>query len=176
MDLLYIVAAQEKNGPHFVGDLREVYWGSIAFFVVAGLLIWKVGPIVKEALADRTSRIEQELNEAKQARAEAEAALTSSSADLPDLADEEERIRVEAATTAQKLKVDLVARAEAEAESTRERGRAEVANRKRQAQADLAAEISELTRRGAEAVVVDGLDPKAQNQLIENYINEVGQM
>ncbi len=68
------------------------------------------------------------------------------------------------------------ARAEAEAEAVRERGRSDVANRKRQAQADLAAEISAMTRNSAEALVKEGLDGGSQSELIETYINQVGQM
>jgi len=49
-----------------------------------------------------------------------------------------------------------------------------VANRRRQAQADLAAEVSLMTRSSAEAVVREGLDSGAQSELIESYINQVG--
>jgi F0F1-type ATP synthase membrane subunit b/b' len=51
-----------------------------------------------------------------------------------------------------------------------------VANLKRQAQADLAAEISSMTRNTAEAVVKEGLDGSSQSELIENYINQVSGM
>lgn len=176
MSTLHLFAAEEPNGYQLAGDINEVIWGSIAFFIVAGLIIWKAGPLIAEAMRDRTARIEAELDEAKSQRAEAEAALTASSAELPDVGAEETKIRSEALTTAIKLKEDLLIRAEAEAEAVRERGRTDVTNRKRQAQADLAAEISRMTRETAEAVVLDGLDGASQSDLIENYINEVSQL
>jgi F0F1-type ATP synthase membrane subunit b/b' len=89
---------------------------------------------------------------------------------------EEAKIRSEAQATAVKLKEDLIAKAETEAEAVRERGRNDVANRKRQAQADLAGEVSQMTRNTAEAVVLDGLDGNSQSDLIETYINQVSQM
>lgn len=176
MSLLNLFAAEEPNGVHLAGDINEVYWGSLAFFVVVGLVVWRVGPTIAKAMQDRTDRIEAQLAEARAGRAEAEAALTASSAELPDLEEEEAKIRSEALTTAAKLKEDLQNRAEAEAEAVRERGRNDVANRKRQAQADLAAEISKMTRDTAEAVVLDRLDGTSQSDLIENYINQVSQM
>ncbi len=176
MSILYLIAADKPNGRHIPGDVNEVYWGSIAFFIVLGLIIWKVLPSIRQAMADRTAGIEAELAEASAARAEAEAALNASSQEMPDVSAEEDRIRSEAQATAAKLREDLIARAEAEAEAIRERGRNDVANRKRQAEADLAAEVGNMTRGSARAVVLEGLDDAAQGDLIETYINQVSQM
>ncbi len=176
MSLLYVLAAEEPNGRHIPGDVNEVYWGTAAFLVLMALIIWKGLPLIRQSLSDRTTRIEAELADAKAARHEAEQALTASTSDLPDVGMEEAKIRSEAQETAVKLKEDLIAKAEAEAEAIRERGRNDVANRKRQAQADLAGEVSRMTRNTAEAVVLDGLDGNSQTDLIENYINQVSQM
>jgi F-type H+-transporting ATPase subunit b len=176
MDFVYHVAAEGPNGVHLASDINEVIWGSIAFFIVAGLIVWKAGPLIAAAMRDRTARIEAELDEAKAARTAAEAALQESSADLPDVSAEEARIRAEAEATAEKLKADLIAKAEADAEAIRERGRSDVTNRRRQAQADLGAEVSRLTRTSAEAVVRQGLDGSSQSDLIESYINQVSEM
>jgi F-type H+-transporting ATPase subunit b len=172
---VYVIAA-EGNGYQLAHDIREVIWGSIAFFIVAGLIIWKGGPAIKKAMADRTARIETELAEAKSRREAAEAALNASTSDLPDVSEEEDRIRAEAHETAARLKTDLIAKAEAEAEGVRERGKTDVANRKRQARADLQEEIAEATRRAAEDMVKADLDTSAQSDLIESYINQVSQM
>ncbi len=173
---LFLLGAEEPNGVHLAGDKNEIYWGSVAFFIVLGLIIWKAVPLITQAMRDRTARIEAELSEAKAARAEAERALTASSAELPDVGAEEAKIKREALATAAKLKEDLVAKAEAEAEAVRERGRSDVVNRKRQAQADLSAEIAEMTKNSAQAVVMSGLNDDSQSELIENYINQVSQM
>lgn len=176
MGFMYQLAAEGPNGLHWPADINEVYWGTVAFLLIVGVAVWKAGPSVAQSMRDRTARIEAELAEAKEARAEAEAALRNTSEELPDVSAEEARIRAEAETTAQKLKADLVAKAEAEAEAVRERGRADIENRKRQAQADLAAEVSRLTRSSAEAVVRQGLDASSQSDLIEGYINQVSEM
>jgi F-type H+-transporting ATPase subunit b len=173
--MAYIVAA-EGNGYHFAHDIREVVWGSFAFFIVFGLVMWKGWPGIKRATEGRTNRIEAELAEARSRREAAEAALNASTSDLPDVGTESQRIRDEAHTTAARLKADLIAKAEAEAEAIRERGKSDVANRKRQARADLQAEIGEATRRTAEDLVRADLDAAAQSDLIESYINQVSQV
>ena len=174
MNLLFILAA--GNGRHIAHDPLEVVWGSAAFFIVVGLIWWKAAPAIRRGLASRTERIETELAEARSRRDAAEAALNASTSDLPDLSEEEARIRAEAEETATRLKADLIAKAEAEAEDVRERGKADVANRKRQARADLQAEIADAARKAAEDMVRSDLDAGAQSNLIDAYIDEVRQM
>ncbi|MDH3300151.1 MAG: hypothetical protein OES24_06555 [Acidimicrobiia bacterium] len=175
MSFINLLAA-EGNGYHFAHDIKEVYWGSAAFFIVVGLVWWKAAPAIRKGLASRTERIEAELAEARSRREAAEAALNASTSELPDLSAEETRIRAEAEETAARLKADLIAKAEAEAEGVRERGKADVANRKRQARADVQAEIADAARRAAEDMVRSDLDADAQADLIDAYINQVRQM
>ncbi len=178
--LLAIFAAEggvhHENGVHLAGDTNEVIWGSIAFFVLIGLIIWKGGPAIKKMFNSRTERIRAELADAQAQRAEAEAALSASTSDLPDVSAEEARIRAEATETASQLKVDLKAKAEADAAALVERAGADVENMKRQAMADLQAEVAGITRNATEEVVAASLDDAAQADLIENYITQVGQL
>ncbi len=174
--MLNLIAADAPNGVHLAGDINEVIWGSIAFFVVVGLLAKLAGPAMLKGFRGRTERIEAELADAKAERAAAEAALTTSTSDLPDLSVEEDRIRAEATETAARVKADLIAKAQAEADDVRARGAQEVENYRRQSIADLTSEMSELTKNSAEAVVVESLDASAQGDLIESYIAQVEQL
>lgn len=170
------VVVHHDNGVHLAGDMKEVYWGSSAFIVLVALIAWKFGPAIKKMVASRPERIEAELEAAKAARTEAEAALNASTADLPDVGAEEVRIRDEALETASRLKVDMAAKADADAEALKARGVTDVANMKRQALTDLQDEVATITRDATEAIVTEGLDEAAHAELIENYINQVGQL
>ncbi|MEM7337311.1 MAG: F0F1 ATP synthase subunit B [Actinomycetota bacterium] len=171
-----LLAADEPNGVHLPADILEVYWGTAAFLVVMFLLVRFAGPPLMRMFRSRTERIEQELADAAAARDEAEAALTASSADLPDVSVEEARIREDAVETAAKLKADLIAKAQSDADDIRTRGTAEVENYRRQAIADLTAEMSRLTKESAEAVVVENLDDSTHADLIDSYIDQVQQL
>ncbi len=171
-----IIGADAPNGFFLPGDVKEFWWGTAAFLVLVGLIVWKGGDAIKASMAARTERIRTELAEAKAERDAAEAALNQSTDDLPDLGQEEARIRREAEETATKLKADLIAKAKADADAIVARGAADVENRKRQAQAEIATSVADSTRRSAEAVVRESMDDQAQIDLIEKYINEVGQL
>lgn len=173
--MLNLFAAEGPNGLQLASDINEVIWGSIAFFVLIGLIVWKAGPAIKGMITGRTERIESELETARAERAEAEAALSASTADLPDVSAEEDRIRAEAQETAERLKVDLKAKAESDAAALRSRGTADVETMKRQAMADIQEEVARVARDATEVVVSESLDDSAHADLIDAYINQVSQ-
>ncbi len=171
--LLPIFAAEGPNGPQLAADINEVYWGSLAFFVIVGILVWKAGPAIVKAMNGRTDRIQREFDEAMLARTEAESVLSATSEGAPDIAAETKRIAEEAAQTATRLRVDTAARARAEAEAMKERATLDIQNQTRQALADLREEISSLTKTATEALVAEQLDTNSQSGLIDSYISSL---
>ena len=70
---LFAAEAGAENGAWFPHDMREVFWGSLAFLIVAALL-WKFGKKPgSDYFANRTKAVEETLDGAATARAEAEA-------------------------------------------------------------------------------------------------------
>jgi len=174
--LTSIILAEDPNGVHLAGDIKEVFWGSAAFFVLLGLIIWKAGPKIKELMNARTESIRSELADAEMQRVEAQQALETSAVDLPDVGKERSRIRKEAIESAEKLKVDLNSKAIEEAKAIMAKGKADCENLKRQANADMANEVARLTRETTEAVVINDIDSATHSELIDSYINKVGQL
>lgn len=172
--MLYaIFAAEGPNGRHIPADVLEVYWGSAAFFVLVAAFLWKgLGPM-KAALQGRTDRIKAELADAEAERLAAEEALTAKAADLPDVSEEEARIRTEAQETAARLKSDLASKADRDAEALVTRAKADAANMREQALADLREEVARLSRDAATSVVNESLDDATQTSLIDDYIRQV---
>ncbi len=171
--LLQIFAAEGPNGNFLPADINEVYWGSLAFFVIVGILVWKAGPPTVRALNGRTDRIQREFDEAHAARSDAEAALSATAAHTPDVAAESARILQEAKETASRLRIDTANRARAEAEAMKERATVDIQNQTRQAINDLREEIADLTRKSTEVLVSESLDDTAQRGLIDDYITSV---
>lgn len=172
--MLALLAAEEGNGYWLPHDINEVIWGTIAFVLVIGLLAWKAGPAIKAALAARPARIAAELDAAASNRATAEASFADVKAALADADKERDRIIDEARETATRVGADIVARAHTEATAIKERGTAELASARRQAQADLTAEVSRLALGAAERVVESNLTEATQQSLVESYISQVG--
>lgn len=173
--MLSIFAAEGPNGLQLASDINEVIWGSLAFFVLLALVVWKAGPAIKAAISGRTDQIRNEIAAAEAERSEAEAALTAKSADVPDVSVEQGRIRTEATETAARLKTDMAAKATSDAAALVTRANGDVATQRSQALADMREEVARLTRDATEAVVTDSLDPAVQSDLIDQYISQVGQ-
>ena len=172
--MLALLAAEEGNGYWLPHDINEVIWGTLAFLIVFGMIIWKGGPAIRKALAARPARIKAELDTAASARATAEKSFADVKAALADADKERDRIIAEARETATKVGADIVARAHADAAAIKERGQAEIASARRQAQADLTAEVSRLALGAAEKVVESNLSEATQQALVESYISQVG--
>ena len=168
------VFAAETNGKWLPADLKEVLWGTIAFLIIFGLLWWKAGPPIMKAMRGRTERISDDLDAAVDDKTSAEEERDRIKAALADSDTEAARIVEEARQTADKLRQDLEANAEADAVAIRERAQVDLETTRRQAVADLTAEVSRLALGAAERVVSHNLDDAAQQQLIEKYISQVG--
>ncbi len=176
MDLTNLIAAEGPNGRLFAADILEVIWGSAAFGVLALIFLWKGLPALRKAMKARTESIRSELEEAQNERVTAEKALNKSSEELPDLGQERSRIRKTATEDAERIKTELIAKAKADAQALVERGHADCEQMKSQAQSDLQAEMGRLTRETAEEIVISDMQPQSQSDLIDSYIDKVGQL
>jgi F-type H+-transporting ATPase subunit b len=176
MSQLLLLAAEghEENGFLLSSDINEVIWGSIAFFIVLGLLIKFAGPAIKNGLSSRTERLAKELDDSAAAKAEAQTKLADVQHRIADAGNERQRILGEAAQTAASLKAQLQAKADQDAAELVARATADVEASKSQALADLQAEAAELALGAAEAVVSRNLDAATHADLIESYITQVG--
>lgn len=177
MNEMLILAAKSACGEVNCAHLppwEEVIWGSIAFFLVVGLMWWKGGPALKKAWNGRIERIEGEIDAASDTRAAAEVDLAGVRDSIANADAERQRILDEARTTAANLKAQLVERAQAEAAEIAARAAADVEAAKSQARADLTAEVSGLAVGAAERVVASSLDEDTQRKLVEDYITKVG--
>jgi F-type H+-transporting ATPase subunit b len=154
--------------------IDELIWGSLSFLVLL-FLMWKFAfPAIKGGMTARTERIRSDLDAAESAKTEAVGVLDGYKAQLADAKAESARIIEEARQAADALKKDQEARLQTELAEARARAAADIEAAKAQATADLRGELATLAVGAASAVVNKNLDPAAQTQLIEDYINQVG--
>ena len=171
---LLVTASEAPNGFLLSSDTNEVIWGSIAFFIILGLLIWKAGPAIKGALTGRTERLAKELDDSAAAKGAAQTKLADVQRRIADAANERQRILDEAVQTAASLKTQLQAKADQDAAELKARAATDIEASKGQALADLQADAASLAMGAAEAVVTHNLDAATQADLIETYIAQVG--
>ncbi|MCY3632721.1 MAG: F0F1 ATP synthase subunit B [bacterium] len=158
-----------------IPEVTEIIWGGAAFVVLLALMKWKLFPVVKNLMEQRTQRIQDAIDDADRQRAEAAEVKANYEAELADAKAEAARIVDEAREQAATVRADLQARAEADIAEMRERAAADVEASKRQAIADLQSEVSDIALGAAEAVIGRSLeDPEMQRQLVDDYIARVG--
>ena len=174
MSQLAPVVASEGNSFWLPHDIKEVWVGSLAFFIVFGLIWWKAGPAIKGAMNKRTDGIAAGLAESADALNAAESERDQIKAALADREREVARIQADAKATAEKVEADLIAKGETEAKAIRHRGTSDVEIARRQARADVQAELARMSLGAAEAVVTESLDDSAQSDLIDQYIAHLG--
>jgi F-type H+-transporting ATPase subunit b len=165
-------ACQEAPSP-ILPAADELFWGSVSFLALLGLL-WKFAyPPVKQGMEARTERIRNDLAAAEGTKSEAQAVLDQYKAQLSEAKAEAGRIIEEARQAADAVKRDHETRMQAELAELRARAVADIESAKAQALADLRGEVAELAIGAAEAVVQRNLDGATQVQLVEDYINRV---
>lgn len=171
--MIHLIAAEGPNGRFLPADIKEFWWSAAAFAIVMALLIWKLLPVIKQAMTDRSNAIRDGLVEAERARVDAEAELSALRSKLGDADAEAARIRQEAEVQAQAVKADLIARADEDAVTARERASIEVSASTGQASADIQAAIAAQASAAAESVVNANLDQATHADLIDRYIEQV---
>lgn len=170
-----LLAAEGPNGRFLPSDIKEFWWSAAAFGVVFGLMLWKLLPVIKDAMAARSDRIREEIVDAERAKVEAESELSALRSKLGDADAEASRIRDDASKTAETVKADLIARADADAVDAKAKAKIEVSASTGQASADIQSAVAVQAAAAAESVVNANLDDATHASLIDSYIEQVGQ-
>ena len=169
-----LLASEAPNSFLLPGDINEFYWGTVAFVVVFGLLGKFAVPVLRKGLQARSEKIAKELGAADAAKAEALAEAERIRASIGNAEADAAAVVAEARTAAAQLVATMKERSVQEAADLRTRAAADIESQKNQAIADLRAEVTELARGAAEAVVRSNLDDATQAALIDRYIDQVG--
>ncbi len=152
----------------------ELFFGSLASVIIFALLYWKAGPLVKKAMADRTARIQAELDGAAAAVTEADARAIEIRRALGDIGAERARLLADADVQAEALLVDGRARLDVEIADLHAKADADIAAVLSRGRDELRLEIARLASAAADRVVERTIDAETQQRLVEDFIARVG--
>jgi F-type H+-transporting ATPase subunit b len=165
---------QEAPNP-ILPEVNELIWGGLSFLILFGLLAKFGFPAVKQGMNARTERIRSSLDEAEQAKTEAQTIRDDYQRQLADARNEAARIIEEARQTADNLRRDQESRVQAELDEMRERAAEQNRLAGERVMTEVGDQVKTLAIELAEKVVEANLDRDANLRIIENYINSVGQ-
>lgn len=163
---------QEAPNP-LLPETNEIIWGAIGFGVVFFFLAKFGMPAIKSTMDARTERIRSDLASAEEQRGEAEHILAEYRAQLNDAKSEAGRIIEESRQAADQIKRDQEVRLQEELAELRTRAVADIDAAKTQAMSDLRGEVAQLAIGAAEAIVQRNLDASTQQQLVDQYIDQI---
>lgn len=151
-----------------------IIWELIAFF---GLLIilWRFawGPLLG-ILKEREDTIRESVEKAEEVRVEAERLMEDYKKQLAEARAEARQIIEQGRKFGEGMKAEIVAKARQEAEQAAGKATEEIAREKDRAVADLQRRVADLTIEAASRVVNKSLDKQEHEQLINEYLSEVG--
>lgn len=153
----------------------ELIYGTLSSIIIFSLL-WKfAGPAIKKAMADRTARVQSELDASAAALAAAETEAATIRQAAGDIEAERTRLLAEADAAAEALLADGRARLEQEVADLEARADADIAATGGRINDELRAEITRLAADATDRVLADGaIDAGLHQDLIESFIQKVG--
>ena len=174
--LTSVLAAEGAYESHhwLLPENFEIIYGGLSSVLVISALVKFAGPMAKKALADRTARIQNEIDSARSAKATAQQEAEGIRSSLGDIASERARVLAEADSQAAALLSEGRARVAAEMADIEAKAMADIANASSRVNDELRAEISRLSAIAIDRVVAQSMNDKARQDLIEGFISKVG--
>ena len=152
------------------------------FILIAGsflLLIFLVKKYawgnITSVLDERAEKISSDIDGAEEARKKAEELASKREAELAGSRTEAKTIIENAKETAEKSKADILADAKVEAGRLKEKANQEIAQNKAEALQSVKGEVADLTISLAGKIISKNLDSHAHKELIDQYIDQLGE-
>ena len=174
VSILSAAEDQSLTKHSFLPEKAEYIYGTIASVVIFVLLFKLAGPAIKKGLAGRTERIDKELLQAFNAKAQSETEAAKVRADKGDIGAERARLLADADATAATMLADGRSRLEAEVADLEAKATADIATGQTRVSGEMQNEVAALAAAATEKVVAGGLDAATHQDLIESFIATVG--
>ena len=152
------------------------------FILIAGSFLLLIFLVKKYAwgnitsiLDQRAEKISSDIDGAEEARKKAEELASKREAELAGSRTEAKTIIENAKGTAEKSKADILAEAKLEAGRLKEKANQEIAQNKAEALQSVKGEVADLTVSLAGKIISQNLDSQAHKELIDQYIDQLGE-
>lgn len=163
---------EETHNP-ILPEPDELIFGGLAFVLVFVVLARYALPRIRQGLEARRQKIQEDLEKAEQAKAEAERVQAQYEQQLRDARTEANRIIEESRKTADSMQRDLLAKAEEESRQVVAKAQEEIRAERDRVFEELRSSVAELSVTVAERVVGESLTKERHLKLVDGYIDEL---
>lgn len=164
---------EEATSSVLIPELPDLIWGSIAFFLILGLMLWRFVPRINAALDARGEAIAGGIKRAEEAQAEAQAALAKYNKQLADARGEAGRIRDEARDDAKRIRAELVDQAQQDAARIVANAQSQIEAERAAALVSLRGEVGSLAIDLASGVIGESLDDKKASSIVDRFLADL---
>src|SRR5437899_613782 len=171
--MLALLLVQEDAFTPFSINTGLIFWTIVVFGILLALL-WRFGwPAILKTVEERERRIQQQLEEAERARAEAARLLEEHKRTIAGAKSEAQEIVAKAKALADKERETLLARAREEYDQLLERARHEIDAEKEKAIVALRREAVDLSIAAASKLLEAQLDTETNRKLVTEYLAQL---
>ena len=173
------VRLETEGGDHetvsvLLPALPDLIWGTIAFVIILGFMIWKFVPSINAALDARSDAIAGGIKRADEAQAEAKAALEKYTAQLAEARGEAGKIREQARMDAATIVAEAKEQASVEAARIAATAQAQIEAERTAARASLRSEVGTLAIDLASGVIGESLsDDKRASSIVDRFLADL---
>jgi len=153
-------------------NVMHYIWNMLMFLILLGVLMWFVWPAVLKGLREREQKIRTDIQQAQNAREDAEKMKADFEKQLAESRQESQRIIAEATTAAEQRAAQREAEHQRKMDADRERAKAEIASAKEAALADIYAQTATLATEAAAKILGRSLNPDDQRDLVDQTVNK----
>ena len=165
-------AAAESPGV-FTLNIGTSVWTVVIFLLLLGVLAKFAFPPILGFAAAREARIQQDLDEAKRARAEAAAMIEEHRKQLAEARAQAQQIIAEGTQAADRTRQELLDRARGEQEELLTRTRQEIERERLKAVDSVRTEAVEIALAAASKLISQRLGSDDDRKLVSDYLNRV---
>ena len=171
--MLALLLVQEGEFTPFSINTGLIFWTVVVFATLLTLL-WRFGwPALLKTVEDRERRIQQQLEDAERARAEAARLLEEHKRTIAGAKAEAQEIVARAKAVADKERETLLAKARQEYEQLLDRARHEIEAEKEKAIVALRREAVDLSIAAASKLLQAQLDSETNRKLVLEYLAQL---
>ncbi|MBD2462124.1 F0F1 ATP synthase subunit B [Oscillatoria sp. FACHB-1407] len=167
-----ISEAAEGGGFGINSDILET--NLINLLIIIGVLIYFGRGFLGKTLGDRRAKIEAAIEDAEKRKKEAAAALADQQQKLAQAQAEANRIRAAAEESAKAARASILAQAEQDIERMRATAAQDLTSQQERVIRELRQRVVALAMQQVEQRLQSGLNPEAQQQLIDRSIAMLG--
>jgi len=167
---------EEEAETHsvLIPAVPDLVWGSIAFLLILGFMLWRFVPLINKALDARTEAIAGGIKKAEEAQAEAKAALDKYTAQLAEARTEAGKIREEARDDAKRIRAELVDAAQTDAARIVANAQVQIEAERAAALVSLRGEVGTLALDLASGVIGESLsDDKKASSVVDRFLADL---